>query len=124
MTERSDDTQPLAEARTAVHEVINDETERITAVAATESRRWFSRSVLAAGLVALIVTTCFSVAALIVAGRADNRVDQQDVKLATLREIADGLGLTEARISQILSKTLRTLRGQFEDAPVEARLAA
>jgi RNA polymerase sigma factor for flagellar operon FliA len=42
----------------------------------------------------------------------------------TLREIADGLGLTEARISQILSKTLRTLRGQFEDAPIEARVAA
>ena len=36
----------------------------------------------------------------------------------TLREIAEGLGLTEARISQILSKTLRTLRAQFDDAPV------
>ena len=35
----------------------------------------------------------------------------------TLREIAEGLGLTEARISQILSKTLRTLRAQFDDAP-------
>ena len=42
----------------------------------------------------------------------------------TLREIAEGLGLTEARISQILSKTLRTLRGQFDDAPVEARVPA
>ena len=30
----------------------------------------------------------------------------------TLREIAGEFGLTEARISQILSKTLRTLRGQ------------
>ncbi|HEX8298236.1 MAG TPA: sigma-70 family RNA polymerase sigma factor, partial [Rubricoccaceae bacterium] len=36
----------------------------------------------------------------------------------TLREIAEGLGLTEARISQILSKTLRSLRAQFDDAPV------
>ena len=35
----------------------------------------------------------------------------------TLREIAEGLGLTEARISQILSKTLRTLRDQFDDEP-------
>ena len=32
----------------------------------------------------------------------------------TLREIAEGLSLTEARISQILSKLLRTLRGQLE----------
>ncbi len=38
----------------------------------------------------------------------------------TLREIAEGLGLTEARISQILSKTLRTLRAQFDDAPALA----
>ena len=35
----------------------------------------------------------------------------------TLREIAEGLGLTEARISQILSKTLRTLREHFDDEP-------
>jgi RNA polymerase sigma factor for flagellar operon FliA len=38
----------------------------------------------------------------------------------TLREIAEGLNLTEARISQILSKTLRRLRGQL----VELRVAA
>lgn len=88
MTERSDDTQPLAEARTVVREVINNDS-RVVAAAATEGRRWFSRSVIAAGVVALAVTTCVSVAALIVADRADNRVDQQDVKLATLREIAD-----------------------------------
>ncbi len=38
----------------------------------------------------------------------------------TLREIAGLLSLTEARISQILSKTLRTLRGQL----LETRTAA
>ena len=32
----------------------------------------------------------------------------------TLREIADMMSLTEARISQILSKTLRTLRGRLQ----------
>lgn len=38
----------------------------------------------------------------------------------TLREIAEQFHLTEARISQILSKTLRTLRGQMEDHRVAA----
>jgi hypothetical protein len=112
MTERSDDERPLAEARTAVHEVINDDTERITAVAAIESRRWFSRSVLAAGLVAVIVTACFSVAALIIAGRADNRVDQQDVKFETLREIAEQAKLQGEQANAALER-----RGQ-EPVPI------
>ena len=38
----------------------------------------------------------------------------------TLREIAGEFHLTEARISQILSKTLRTLRGRMEDHRVAA----
>ena len=38
----------------------------------------------------------------------------------TLREIAGEFHLTEARISQILSKTLRTLRGQMNDHRVAA----
>jgi RNA polymerase sigma factor for flagellar operon FliA len=38
----------------------------------------------------------------------------------TLREIAEGLGLTEARISQILSKTLRSLRAQLSERRVAA----
>lgn len=38
----------------------------------------------------------------------------------TLREIAAEFHLTEARISQVLSKTLRTLRGQMEDHAVAA----
>ncbi len=38
----------------------------------------------------------------------------------TLREIAEQFQLTEARISQILSKTLRTLRGRMEDYRVAA----
>ena len=38
----------------------------------------------------------------------------------TLREIAGEFHLTEARISQILSKTLRTLRGQMETHRVAA----
>jgi RNA polymerase sigma factor for flagellar operon FliA len=38
----------------------------------------------------------------------------------TLREIAEDLNLTEARISQILSKLLRTLREQLEQARVAA----
>ena len=38
----------------------------------------------------------------------------------TLREIAGEFQLTEARISQVLSKTLRTLRGQMEDHAVAA----
>ncbi|MDX1532289.1 MAG: FliA/WhiG family RNA polymerase sigma factor [Rhodothermales bacterium] len=39
----------------------------------------------------------------------------------TLREIAEQFSLTEARISQILSKTLKTLRGHLQ---MEMRLAA
>ena len=38
----------------------------------------------------------------------------------TLREIAGEFHLTEARISQILSKTLRTLRGRMQDHRVAA----
>ena len=38
----------------------------------------------------------------------------------TLREIAEEFHLTEARISQILSKTLRSLRGQMDDHAVAA----
>ena len=38
----------------------------------------------------------------------------------TLREIAEQLSLTEARISQILSKLLRTLRHQLETSPAAA----
>ena len=38
----------------------------------------------------------------------------------TLREIAEQFHLTEARISQILSKTLRTLRGRMEQHRVAA----
>ena len=38
----------------------------------------------------------------------------------TLREIAGEFQLTEARISQILSKTLRTLRGRMQDHRVAA----
>ncbi|MEM0961504.1 MAG: sigma-70 family RNA polymerase sigma factor, partial [Bacteroidota bacterium] len=38
----------------------------------------------------------------------------------TLREIAGEFHLTEARISQILSKTLRTLRGRMHDHAVAA----
>lgn len=38
----------------------------------------------------------------------------------TLREIAGEFQLTEARISQVLSKTLRTLRGQMEEHSVAA----
>ena len=38
----------------------------------------------------------------------------------TLREIAEQFHLTEARISQILSKTLRTLRGRMESHRVAA----
>ena len=51
-------------------------------------------------------------------GRERKIVTDYFYESLTLREIAEGLGLTEARISQILSKTLRTLRGQFEDEPV------
>lgn len=38
----------------------------------------------------------------------------------TLREIAEQFHLTEARISQVLSKTLRTLRGRMEDYAIAA----
>ena len=38
----------------------------------------------------------------------------------TLREIAGEFGLTEARISQILSKTLKTLRGTMQYHAVAA----
>lgn len=103
-----DDTQPLTAARSEVHEAMNGGTpERVAAAAATEGRRWFSRSVLAAGLVALVVSACFSTAALITARRTGNLVDEQAVKVATVQKLAE-----DAKAQGDLANLTLTQRGQ------------
>jgi hypothetical protein len=103
-----DDTQPLTDARSEVHQAMNGGApEQVAAAAATEGRRWFSRSVLAACLVSIVVSACFSLAAFIIAGRTGKLVDEQAVKVATVQKLAE-----DAKAQGDLANQMLSQRGQ------------
>lgn len=87
--EPSEESRLLDDARTQVHEAIDAAPARARLAADAAGRRWYRRAVLGASVVAVVVAVSVAYVALALSRDALARVDQQDVKLATLREIAD-----------------------------------
>ncbi len=88
MTEQ-DDTSSIDRARDEVHRAVNAAPERARLAAKAEGRRSYRRSVIAAAGIALMVSVCFSAAAVVISGRTRATVDEQAIQVSTLRQIAE-----------------------------------